>query len=129
ALKQFFVGRKCTVLMLDDRTAEGPDLQLHSIAHGVISLNFKAPPYGQVRRELQVIKFRGSDFASGYHDFAIRTGGINVFPRLVAADHNASFKRALLPSGVTLLDKLLGGGVERGTTTLLIGPPGCGKST
>jgi circadian clock protein KaiC len=129
ALKQFFVGRKCTVLMLDDRTAEGPDLQLHSIAHGVISLNFKAPPYGQVRRELQVIKFRGSDFASGYHDFAIRTGGLYVFPRLVAADHNASFKRALIPSGVTLLDTLLGGGVERGTTTLLIGPPGCGKST
>jgi circadian clock protein KaiC len=129
ALKQFFVGRQCTVLMLDDRTAEGPDLQLHSIAHGVISLNFKAPPYGQVRRELQILKFRGSDFASGYHDFAIRTGGINVFPRLVAADHNAAFQRALIPSGVTLLDRLLGGGVERGTTTLLIGPPGCGKST
>jgi circadian clock protein KaiC len=129
ALKQFFVGRQCTVLMLDDRTAEGPDLQLHSIAHGVIALNFKPPPYGQVRRELQVVKFRGSDFASGYHDFVIRTGGIFVFPRLVAADHNASFQRAMIPSGVTLLDTLLGGGVERGTTTLLIGPPGCGKST
>jgi len=129
ALKQFFVGRHCTVLMLDDRTAEGPDLQLHSIAHGVIALNFKAPPYGQVRRELQVLKFRGSDFASGYHDFDIRAGGIYVFPRLVAADHNSSFKRALIASGVTLLDTLLGGGVERGTATLLIGPPGCGKST
>jgi circadian clock protein KaiC len=82
-----------------------------------------------VRRELQVVKFRGSDFASGYHDFVIRTGGIFVFPRLVAADHNASFQRAMIPSGVTLLDTLLGGGVERGTTTLLIGPPGCGKST
>jgi circadian clock protein KaiC len=88
ALKQFFAGRQCTVLLLDDRTAEGPDLQLHSIAHGVIALDFKAPPYGQVRRELQVLKFRGSDFASGYHDFAIRTGGIAVFPRLVAADHD-----------------------------------------
>jgi len=115
--------------LLDDRTAEGPDLQLHSIAHGVIALDFKAPPYGQVRRELQVLKFRGSDFASGYHDFAIRAGGIAVFPRLVAADHDVSFKRSLIPSGVALLDMLLGGGVERGTTTLLIGPPGCGKST
>src|SRR5580698_3452215 len=72
ALKQFFVGRDCTVVMLDDRTADGPDLQLHSIAHGVIALDFRPPPYGQVRRELQVMKFRGSDFASGFHDFALR---------------------------------------------------------
>ena len=129
ALKQFFVGRACTVIMLDDRTADGPDLQLHSIAHGVIALDFKPPPYGQVRRELQVLKLRGSDFASGFHDFAIRKGGISVFPRLVAADHGASFQRALIASGVTALDTLLGGGVERGTSTLLIGPPGCGKST
>ena len=72
ALKQFFVGRKCTVLMLDDRTAEGPDLQLHSIAHGVIALDLKPPVYGQARRQLQVLKFRGSDFATGFHDFRIR---------------------------------------------------------
>jgi len=129
ALKQFFVGRECTVLLLDDRTAEGPDLQLHSIAHGVISLDFRAPPYGQVRRELQILKFRGSDFVSGFHDFVIRTGGIFVFPRLVASDHHTSFERALIASGVPALDKLLGGGIERGTSTLLIGPPGCGKST
>lgn len=129
ALKQFFIGRDCTVLMLDDRTAEGPDLQLHSIAHGVIALNFKAPPYGQVRREMQVLKFRGSDFSSGFHDFAIRRGGISVFPRLIAADHSQPFHRALIASGVKLLDTLLGGGIERGTTTLLMGPPGCGKST
>jgi circadian clock protein KaiC len=129
ALKQFFVGRECTVIMLDDRTADGPDLQLHGIAHGVIALDFKPPPYGQVRRELQVLKFRGSDFASGFHDFVIRMGGISVFPRLVASDHGASFKRALIASGVTALDTLLGGGIERGTSTLLIGPPGCGKST
>src|ERR1700735_99428 len=129
ALKQFFVGRQCTVLMLDDRTAEGPDLQLHSIAHGVIALDFKPPPYGQVRRELQVMKFRGSDFASGFHDFVLRKGGISVFPRLVASDHGASFERAVIASGVTALDTLLGGGIERGTSTLLIGPPGCGKST
>ena len=129
ALKQFFVGRACTVIMLDDRTADGPDLQLHSIAHGVIHLDFKPPPYGQVRRELQVLKLRGSEFASGFHDFALRKGGISVFPRLVAANHGASFQRALIASGVSALDMLLGGGVERGTSTLLIGPPGCGKST
>jgi len=129
ALKQFFVGRACTVILLDDRTSEGPDMQLHSIAHGVISLDFKSPPYGQVRRELQIVKFRSSDFASGFHDFVIRTGGLQVFPRLVAADHKPDFERALIPSGVTALDTLLGGGIERGTSTLLIGPPGCGKST
>jgi circadian clock protein KaiC len=129
ALKQFFVGRGCTVLLLDDRTAEGPDLQLHSIAHGVISLEFRAPPYGRVRRELHILKFRGSDFASGFHDFVIRAGGIKVFPRLVASDHGASFERSIIASGVESLDTLLGGGIERGTSTLLTGPPGSGKST
>jgi circadian clock protein KaiC len=129
ALKHFFSGRSCTVLLLDDRTAEGPDMQLHSIAHGVISLDYKSPPYGQLRRQLEIKKLRGSDFASGFHDFVIRTGGIEVFPRLVASDHANSFERASLPSGVTMLDSLLGGGVERGTSTLLMGPPGCGKST
>jgi len=129
ALKQFFVGRACTVVLLDDRTAEGPDMQLHSIAHGVFSLEFKSPPYGQLRRELQIIKYRGSDFASGFHDFVIRTGGIRVFPRLVASDHLTAFTREMIPSGVRSLDSLLGGGIERGTSTLLMGPPGCGKST
>ena len=93
ALKQFFVGRACTVVLLDDRTAEGPDMQLHSIAHGVFSLEFKSPPYGQLRRELEIVKYRGSDFASGFHDFVIRTGGIQVFPRLVASDHMTDFNR------------------------------------
>lgn len=129
ALKQFFVGRACTVVFLDDRTAEGPDMQLYSIAHGVISLDFKSPSYGQLRRELQVIKLRGSDFVTGFHDFVIRTGGLQVFPRLVASAHRAPFERGLIPSGVQTLDRLLGGGVEHGTSTLLIGPPGCGKST
>jgi circadian clock protein KaiC len=129
ALKQFFIGRECTVLLLDDRTAEGPDLQLHSIAHGVISLEFKAPAYGKVRRELQILKLRGSDFASGLHDFIIRAGGIQVFPRLVAADHMANYQREVIASGVASLDSLLGGGIDRGTSTLLIGPPGSGKST
>lgn len=129
ALKQFFVGRRCTVLLLDDRTAEGPDLQLHSIAHGVIALYLDTPPYGQARRQLQIIKFRGSDFASGFHDFTLRRDGVAIFPRLVAAEHGAPFDRSLLASGVQALDTLLGGGVERGTSTLLIGPPGSGKST
>jgi circadian clock protein KaiC len=129
ALKQFFVGRQCTVVMLDDRTAEGPDLQLHSIAHGVIALDSTSPAYGQTRRELEVLKFRGSDFVSGYHDFTIREGGLMVFPRLVSSQHVTSFTAGSIPSGVDQLDKLLGGGVERGTSTLLIGPPGSGKST
>ena len=129
ALKQFFVGRQCTVIMIDDRTAEGPDLQLHSIAHGVIALNSSAPAYGQIRRELQVIKFRGSDFISGFHDFTIRRGGLTVYPRLVAADHSSLYGKEILPSGVAALDTLMGGGIDRGTSTLLIGPPGSGKST
>jgi circadian clock protein KaiC len=129
ALKQFFIGRKCTILLLDDRTAEGPDLQLHSVAHGVLALDSTSPPYGQRRRELEVLKFRGSDFVSGRHDFAIRQGGITVFPRLVSADHSVDFVRESIPSGIAALDRLIGGGVERGTSTLLIGPPGCGKST
>jgi circadian clock protein KaiC len=129
ALKQFFVGRRCTVVMLDDRTAEGPDLQLHSIAHGVIALDSNSPAYGQARREVHVLKFRGSDFVSGYHDFAIREGGLIVFPRLVSAQHSASFEPGSIRSGVDRLDALLGGGVERGSSTLLMGPPGSGKST
>jgi circadian clock protein KaiC len=129
ALKEFFVGRKCTVLMLDDRTAEGPDLQLHSIAHGVIALYLKPPVYGQARRQLQVLKFRGSDFATGFHDIRIRSGGIAVYPRLIASEHSAEFDSTLIMSGVSALDALLGGGVERGTSTLLVGPPGSGKST
>ena len=129
ALKQYFVGRGCTVLMLDDRTAEGPDLQLHSLAHGVIGLYFSAPTYGRARRELQVLKSRGTEFATGFHDFTITRGGFTLFPRLIAADHGAEFPPSLIASGVSSLDVLLGGGVQRGTSTLLAGPPGSGKST
>jgi len=129
ALKQVLVGRRCTVIMIDDRTDPEPDLQLHSIAHGVISLESKAPAYGQIRRELRVAKFRGSDFLSGFHDFAIRPGGLIVYPRLVASQHTIAFKRGVIASGVAALDSLLGWGIDRGTSTLLIGPPGCGKST
>ncbi len=129
ALKQFFVARNCTVLLLDDRTADGADLQLQSIAHGVISLDHRSPPYGQAVRRLQVIKYRGSDFRSGFHDMSIRQGGIEIYPRLTAAEHRNLFVRESVASGVKALDDLLGGGVDRGTTTLLVGPPGCGKST
>jgi circadian clock protein KaiC len=129
ALKEFFVGRGCTVLMLDDRTSEGPDLQLHSIAHGVIALHGTSPVYGQARRQMQILKFRGSDFATGFHDFRIKHGGITVYPRLVASEHSSDYNRTLIKSGISALDALLGGGLERGTSLLLVGPPGSGKST
>lgn len=129
ALKQFFVGRNCTVILLDDHTAEGSDLQLQSIAHGVISLEQLSPVYGASRRRLRVIKFRGTDFRGGYHDFSIRRGGLTIFPRLAAIEHSDPFPRERIKSGVTALDALLGGGPDRGTSTLLMGPAGCGKST
>ena len=129
ALKQFFVGRGCTVLLLNDRAAESSDTQLQSIVHGVVSLEHRAPTYGPLLRQLQVVKFRGSDFLSGYQDFIIQRGGIEVFPRLKAAEHGASFVHEALLSGVAELDALFGGGIDRGTSTLLIGPPGTGKST
>jgi circadian clock protein KaiC len=129
AFKQFLVGRDCTVLMLDDRTSEATDMQLQSIAHGVISLDYKAPAYGRARRELQVLKFRGSDFNSGFHDFVVRKGGLTVFPRLFAGEPVDHIARRFIASGVADLDALLGGGIERGTSTLLIGPPGSGKSS
>jgi len=129
ALKQFFIGRKCTVLLLDDRTSEASDLQLHSIAHGVITLEQLAPVYGAARRRLRIIKFRGSDYRGGFHDFSINLGGLSVFPRLVASEHREPFNRERIRSGVSALDDLLGGGPDRGTSTLLMGPAGCGKST
>jgi circadian clock protein KaiC len=129
ALKQFFVGRKCTVLLLDDKTSEGSDLHLQSIAHAVISLEQLAPVYGAARRRVRVVKFRGTDYRGGYHDFAIRRGGLEVFPRLVAVEHSKPFERGRIKSGITALDSLLGGGPDRGTSTLLMGPAGSGKST
>ena len=129
ALKQFFVGRDCTVLLLDDRTADGIDTQVHSIAHGVIALDHDVPVYGPTLRQLRVTKFRGSDFTSGQHDLAISAGGLTVFPRLRASGHGETYVRETVPSGVKALDELLGGGIDRGTATLLIGPAGTGKST
>ncbi|HWE04524.1 MAG TPA: ATPase domain-containing protein [Tepidisphaeraceae bacterium] len=129
ALKQFFGGRDCTVLMLDDCTGGAEDGQLQSIAHGVVALEHLANQYGAERRRLRVVKMRGVSFRGGFHDFAIRKGGLDVFPRLVAAEHHGEFSDTELASGNTQLDALLGGGIPVGTSTLLIGPAGTGKST
>ncbi len=128
-LKQFFLGRQCTVLFLDDRTAPEDDRQLQSIVHGVVVLEQAAAVYGNERRRLRVVKMRGLEPRGGYHEFAIVSGGLQVFPRLVASEHANHFEHAVLPSGVPALDSLLGGGVDRGTATLIIGPAGSGKSS
>jgi circadian clock protein KaiC len=129
ALKQFFAGRRSTVLLLDDRTSTNADLQVQSIAHGVLMLEHLELDYGAERRRMRVSKLRGSRFRGGFHDFAIRTGGIEVFPRLVAAARSHEFKHETVASGVTELDALLGGGLDRGTSTLVMGPAGSGKSS
>ncbi|MDO5758098.1 MAG: gas vesicle protein GvpD [Rhodobacterales bacterium] len=129
ALKHFFARRNCTVLMLDDRTTEPGDLQLHSIAHGVISLEQLANDFGSERRRLRVVKMRGLKYHGGYHDFTIEKGGICVYPRLIAASHQRSFPTAPVTTGLAELDALLGGGLFPGTTALLAGPAGVGKTT
>jgi circadian clock protein KaiC len=129
ALKQFFSGRKCTVLLLDDLTGLDLDLQVQSIAHGVVRMEQLYPEYGAERRRLSVSKFRGARFRGGYHDFIIQRGGIQVFPRLVANEHPGTPPKGRLESAITELDALVGGGIERGTSTLIIGAAGTGKST
>jgi len=129
ALKQFFSGRRCTVLMLDDMTSAEHDLQVQSIAHGALLLEHTIPGFGVPRRKLSVTKFRGSDFRGGYHDYVIRRGGLEVFPRLIAAEHRRPPTRERLSSGLAELDRLTGGGLERGSSTLIVGAAGTGKST
>jgi circadian clock protein KaiC len=129
ALKHFFAGRRCTVLLLDDFSSTQGDLQLHSIAHGVITLQQLPLDYGAERRRMRIKKMRGINFRGGYHDFIIQTGGIKIFPRLVAAEHHKAFVGDLTKSGVPELDTLLGGGLERGTSALLVGGAGVGKSS
>ncbi|NGM23923.1 AAA family ATPase [Roseomonas stagni] len=129
AVKHFFATRACTVLMLDDLSSGKDDLQLHSIAHGVIMLEQVAIDYGGDRRRLRVMKMRGIPFRGGYHDFTIRRGGLAIHPRLVAAEHHATFSSAPTPSGIPALDAMLGGGLERGTNALLLGAAGVGKSS
>ncbi len=128
ALKQFFSGRNITVFFLDDRTGDVNDMQLQSVPHGVVELERYTPLYGAARRRMQIVKMRGLNFRDGYHDFAILTGGIIVYPRLVAAEHRHIVKLERLSSGIETLDTMLGGGVDRGTSTLIMGPAGSGKS-
>ena len=131
ALKQFFAGRECTVLLVDDLSgsAEGRDTHLHSLCHGVITLERLTLDFGPARRRLQVQKLRGVDFNAGFHDFAIRKGGLAIFPRLTASDHQGDYVGEAVESGIEELDALMGGGPLRGTSTLISGPAGTGKTT
>jgi circadian clock protein KaiC len=129
ALKHFFSTRQCTVLVLDDKTGSGADLQLHSIAHGVLSLEQTLSGFGAQRRRLHVVKMRGMRYSGGYHDFEIEPGGLCVFPRLVAANHDEPYEMTFVSTGSAEFDALLGGGLVRGTATLLTGPAGVGKTT
>src|ERR1700710_678084 len=128
ALKHYFAKFGTTVLMLDDLTTELADKTVHSVAHGVLRLEELAPAYGAERRRVRVVKYRGVKFRGGYHDATITTGGLNVFPRLVASEYRANLQRVTMSSGIPELDKLLGGGVESGSSTLILGPAGTGKS-
>ncbi|HET6971214.1 MAG TPA: ATPase domain-containing protein [Phenylobacterium sp.] len=128
ALKHYFARCGATVVLLDDLTAEVADKTVHSVAHGVVRLEELAPEYGAERRRVRVTKYRGRKFRGGYHDFTIRTGGLEVFPRLVSSEHRVEFDRTPLSSNIAGLDDLLGGGVERGSSCLILGPAGTGKS-
>jgi len=129
ALKQYFNRRGCTAVLIDDLTAHDSDGQIQSIAHGVIALEQMNPEYGADRRRLRVRKYRGVAFRGGYHDYAIRAGGIEVYPRLVAAEHRIARTHVRMASGIAEIDSLLGGGIEQGTSTLIVGAAGTGKST
>jgi circadian clock protein KaiC len=131
ALKQFFAARETTVLLVDDLTGGdgAQDRQLHSLCHGVVTLERLTLDFGGARRRLEVAKMRGAPYREGWHDFVIRRGGIELFPRLIAAEHHAPFVGDPVPSGVAELDTLLGGGPLQGTCMLLSGPAGAGKST
>jgi circadian clock protein KaiC len=128
ALKHYFARKNTTVLMLDDLTTELNDKTVHSVAHGVIALQEMSRDYGPERRRLRIVKYRGRRYRSGFHDFTIETGGLRVFPRLVASEHRKKFRRDVLPSESAQLNALLGGGVERGSSVLILGPAGTGKS-
>ena len=129
ALKHYFARHGATVLMLDDLTTDVHDKTVHSVAHGVIRLEELTPGYGAERRRLRIVKYRAQGFRGGYHDFVIRADGAQVFPRLVAAEYRRDFERARIGTGIPALDGLLGGGIEQGSSTLLVGPAGSGKTT
>jgi circadian clock protein KaiC len=128
AIKHYFAKYGATVVLLDDLTAEQADKTVHSVAHGVIRLEALAPAYGAERRRARITKYRGVKFRGGYHDMTIATGGVNIFPRLVASEHRTRFERGQLSSGIAELDQLLGGGIDKGSSTLILGPAGTGKS-
>lgn len=127
--KQFFAGRNCTILALDDGSGLDAEDQMESLAHGVILLTRHVPEYGVTRRQIQVKKLRGVNYREGNHDLLMRTGGLVVFPRLVAAEHHHTFAKGSISSGIDSLDELVGGGLDRGTSTIFMGPAGAGKST
>jgi len=128
ALKHYFSRHDATVLMLDDLTADVMDKTVHSVAHAVMRLEELSPNYGAERRRIRVIKYRGRRYRGGYHDFVIDTGGVRVFPRLVSAEHRGRFKRETVTVENAALNELIGGGFERGASTLVLGPAGTGKS-
>ena len=130
ALKHYFIGKDVTVIFVDDMTEEMDDANLHSLVHGVVRLEHLTIAYGAERRRLRVFKMRGRAFRGGFHDYIIRTGGLRIFPRLVASEHNQGFENdEPASSGLREMDSLLLGGLDRGTSTLIMGPAGCGKST
>ncbi|MBV7554047.1 AAA family ATPase [Pseudomonas sp. PDM28] len=128
AIKHYFVRYDATVLLLDDLTTESLDKTVHSVAHGVIRLEELTPNYGAERRRVRVVKYRGQKYRGGFHDFTITGDGVHVFPRLVAAEHRGQYLRQQLSSGIREMDALLGGGIETGSSTLILGPAGTGKS-
>jgi circadian clock protein KaiC len=129
SLKRALTRLECTTILVDDAGSQTRDLQLRSIVHGIITLERIVPRYGTVRRHLEVAKLRGVLFRDGVHDYAIRTGGIIVYPRIVTAEHRSAYAPDVIPSGLPALDSLLGGGLTRGTNTVIMGPSGAGKST
>jgi len=128
AIKHHFAKVDTTILFLDDLTADVTDKTVHSIAHGVIRLEEISPEYGAGRRRLRVSKYRAHNYRGGYHDFVITRGGVRVYPRLVALEHRTQYERTKLSTGNAAFDSLLGGGVEKGSSTLILGPAGTGKS-
>jgi len=129
SLKHYFARHSATVMLLDDLTSDPTDKTVHSVVHGVVQLEEIAPVYGSQRRRLRVSKYRGQSFRGGYHDFTIVTGGLAVFPRLVSGEHRTRFARTRMTSNIPELDALLGGGIEQGSSVLVLGPAGTGKST
>jgi circadian clock protein KaiC len=128
-IKQFLADQNCTALLLDDAGYQPSEPQIRSIVHGVLLMERVPVEYGAARRRLSVVKMRGVKCLEGFHDYSILTGGIEVYPRLAYAGERAESGSAVFTSGIPELDDLVQGGLDRGTSTVLIGPAGCGKST